>query len=81
MAKTAAESVVAEKRRLEQRSVEQRSVEQSGGNVGKEQQPATVPTNRFRIHHSDILERLLRCGIALPTNQTHVTGKEFFLPN
>ena len=76
MAKTAAESVVAEKRRLEQRSLKQ-----SGGNVGKEQQPATVPTNRFRIHHSDILERLLRCGIALPTNQTHVTGKEFFLPN
>ena len=71
MAKTAAESVVAEKRRLEQRSVEQ-----SRGNDGKKQQPATVPTNRFRIHHSDILERLLRCGIALPTNQTHVTGKD-----
>ena len=71
MAKTAAESVVAEKRRLEQRSVEQ-----SCGNDGKEQQPATVPTNRFRIHHSDILERLVRCGIALPTNQTHVTGKD-----
>ena len=71
MAKTAAESVVAEKRRLEQRSAEQ-----SGGNDGKEQQPATVPTNRFRIHHSDILERLVRCGITLPTNQTHVTGKD-----
>ena len=69
MAKTAAESVVAEKRRLEQRSAEQSrghdgKEQQScgaGGNDGKEQQPATVPTNRFRIHHSDILERLVRC--------------------
>ena len=71
LATTAAESVVAEKRRLEQHHrLEQRSAEQScgaGGNDGKEQ-PATVPTNRFRIHHSDILERLVCCGIAFPMN-------------